>query len=139
VADTEELEEQRRLELLKLLFEFFKHFTTLGAAVGVILLAVYREGVADRLLVATSLVMFGLGVIAAAYGMVFVLFRMRSGNPVGVGPLVLVALVMALICGGLLLFIQELLAVPNWVGVILLVVLLGLIIYGRYGRKRSAR
>jgi hypothetical protein len=43
VANVKEREEHRRQELLKLHFEFFKHFTTLSVAAAVVLLAVYRK------------------------------------------------------------------------------------------------
>ena len=41
-------EEQRRQETLKFLFEHFKHLTTLSVAVAVVILAIYREGIAKE-------------------------------------------------------------------------------------------
>jgi hypothetical protein len=69
VTEGDEPEEQRRQELLKVFFESFKHFTTLAVTAAVVLLAVYREGIADQTLLAIALGMFRLAVLFAVLGM----------------------------------------------------------------------
>lgn len=113
--DVQEREEQRRQELLKLYFEFFKHFTTLGAAAGVVLLALYRAGIGEQEMLAYPLVMFGLAAVAAAFGMSVVLIRFRSGEAAGRGLSGAMYLVASLFAGGLLLFLDGVLGIPGWV------------------------
>jgi lysylphosphatidylglycerol synthetase-like protein (DUF2156 family) len=73
VAD-EEQEVQRGQETLKLHFEFFKHFTTLSGAAAVVIMAIYKEGIAEqKTLLILSLVMFGLAVAVAVYAIVMVM------------------------------------------------------------------
>ena len=49
MADEEDRDKERRgEETLKLRFEVLKHISTLGTAGAVVVLAVYREGVAER-------------------------------------------------------------------------------------------
>jgi hypothetical protein len=134
VTDVEEREEQQRQELLKLYFEFFKHFTTLGAAAAVALLAVYREGVAERRLLAFSLVLFGLAVVIAVLGMVSILGRFRRGHPVRRTDFTMMMLVTTMLGGGLLSVIVQVLGVPGWVlyvGFVLALVAWGLDFYRR--------
>jgi heme A synthase len=115
VGDAEEREEQRRQELHKLHFEFLKHCTTLGVAAAVILLAVFREGIAERELVVVSLLMLGIGVFAAMMGMVMAVARFRKGSAAGRLDLAMLAVVSSLVGGGLMVFIGQVLNVPTWV------------------------
>jgi len=81
VAD-EEQQEQRRQELLKLYFEFFKHFMMLSVAAAVVFLAIYKEGIADQRMVLLSLSAFGVAVVFAVPGMVLVIvqFKIRASS-----------------------------------------------------------
>ena len=78
----EEQQEQRRQELLKLYFEFFKHFMTLSVAAAVVFLAIYKEGIADQRMVLLSLSAFGVAVVFAVPGMVLVIvqFKIRASS-----------------------------------------------------------
>jgi len=78
VAD-EKQQEQRRQGLLKLYFEFFKHFMTLSLAAAVVFLATYKEGIADQRMVLLSLSAFGVAVVFAVPGMVLVIVQLKSG------------------------------------------------------------
>jgi hypothetical protein len=75
----EEQQEQRRQELLKLYFEFFKHFMTPSVAAAVVFLAIYKEGIADQRMVLLSLSAFGVTVVFAVPGMVPVIVQLKSG------------------------------------------------------------
>ena len=132
MAVDEDREEQSRQELLKLLFEFFKHITTLGGAAAVVLLAVYREGIAERELLPSSLVMLGCGVFAAILGMVLAVGRFRKGSAAGQLDLAMLAVAIALVAGGFIVFIAQILNIPSWVLVIALIVIAAALVYVRY-------
>jgi hypothetical protein len=112
VADVKEREELRREELLKLYFEFFKHFTTLSVAAVVVLLAVYREVAAERLRLLLSLGHFGVAVILAVFGIAAAMSHFRMGKEAGQLNLVLARLVAVFFGGGLSSFILPVLGVP---------------------------
>jgi hypothetical protein len=132
MGDVEEQEEQRRQELLKLYFEFFKHLTTLGVAAAVVLLALYREGIAERELVAFSLMMFGLASFIAVCGMLMTVARFRAGKAGGRAFSMLLSLVFVLFSYGLLVFIVQATNTPTWVLYVVagaLVLVLGFVLY----------
>jgi hypothetical protein len=77
VEDIEELREERRQEELKLFFEYFKHLTTLSVAVAVVILAIYREGIAKEAALYVTLALFGFAVLIAVFGMLLALAQFR--------------------------------------------------------------
>jgi hypothetical protein len=134
-------EEQHRLELLKLYVEFFKHMTTLSAAAAVVLLTVYREGVAQERLIAASLGMFAVAVITSLIGMQDMIVRVRIGKDAGWMGEGLMMLSSAALSAGLVAVLWEAFDFPYWPLYILTVVLIlaisGILIY-RYRRRRTS-
>ena len=124
VADVDEREEQRRQEALKLYFEYFKHLTTLSVAGAVVMLAIYREGIAEQAGLSTSMGLFGLAVFIAVFGMLLVLSRFRFEAPVGEAPGTLMYVVNGLFGGGLLTFMYIALGIPLWVPLVVAPILL---------------
>jgi small-conductance mechanosensitive channel len=116
VAD-EEREEQRRLEVLKLYFEFYKHFTTLSAAGGVALVAIYRGGLVSQKmpqqLVALSLLLFGLAASISAFRMAKVLQRLGEDEAVVRTDNIMVAVVTSLVVAGAVAFMA---VATGWYG-----------------------
>lgn len=142
IMDGEEYEDQRRQESVRLYFEFFKHLATLGTVAAAATLAIYREGVTHRALLAYSLVMFGLGMLSALVGMARMLSRFSAGAAVGGASTLLAYLIVVLIGGGLLLVIKETLNFPDWMKpalMLMLLVLVVFLVYARHRRRTSTR
>lgn len=61
--------EERRREVLKLYFEFFKHLTTLSAATALVLLAVFREMGVSPVTTLASVAVLGVSLLVSFIGM----------------------------------------------------------------------
>jgi len=61
--------ERRAEEFAKLCFEYFKHLTTLSTAGAVVVLAVYRELTVGTVLLAATLVLFGVTILTCVISM----------------------------------------------------------------------
>ena len=105
----ENRKEERGWEALKLYFEFFKHFTTLTTAVGIIFLALFREFDFH-----TGSAVFGLSSLAGALflsliGLVALLAKGIDSSPLRVRPgyptFLLAAFVMSLFFAGVVAFV----------------------------------
>ena len=66
----DEARERRAEEYVKLCFELFKHLTTLSTAGALVAMAVYREVSAGTGLLALTLALFGVTILAAVMGMI---------------------------------------------------------------------
>ena len=61
--------EERSGEALKLYFEFFKHFTTIATAVGILVVALHREMGMASASVFIALISLGLALAVSIFGM----------------------------------------------------------------------
>jgi hypothetical protein len=134
----DEREEHQRQETLKLYFDYFKHMTTIGAAATVVLLAVYREGVGERLWVTGTLVLFGTAVVAALFGMFMTLTLFREGMGLDLWIRAWAILSSAALVGGIVTFMRRTLGLPRWTTTAL-VLLLVLLYYASYHRPQRER
>jgi hypothetical protein len=64
---------QDQREWQKLLFDYYKHFTTLGGAAALVLLAIYREDVLPGKVVVAAAVCFTLSTLFSLFGLLMLL------------------------------------------------------------------
>jgi hypothetical protein len=69
-------------EWTKLVFEYYKHLTTLNGVAVAVLLTIYREEILNRGTISYSLVLFGIGVLCCSIGMIrlMVFFPLSPGS-----------------------------------------------------------
>ncbi len=69
--------EQRRMESMKMHFDFLKRITTLDTASALIVVTIYRDINASLIWTAIALVAFGLSLVSSVYGMLAVNRQIR--------------------------------------------------------------
>lgn len=133
-AVTEESEEHRRQERLKLYFECFKHLTTLNTGAALVVLALYR-GIAITDLSLLAILAFGISLITSLYGAIRIPQRGFLESNATYTSLLLTAASVTFFSGILLAFVTVVMAygarrpVFFWIGVLLALYGVGLALY----------
>jgi len=142
VADHDRHDDQR--EWLKLLFEHYKHFTTLSGAGALVILTIYREdvlshGIAGKALWVT-LILFALVVVISSFGMAGILdmFPHPGRGQWRRYPLLAHAAWMLFAVGvGLLLYVASgFSGLPLLIAIVVLILLLIVVLLVRRSRRR---
>jgi hypothetical protein len=125
----EELREERRQEELKHFFEYFKHLTTLSVAVAIVILAIYREGIAKEAALYVTLALFGYAVLIAVFGMLLALAQFRRELVRIVVLIWLLVLVTGGLFGiGLLTFMHVASGIPLWLLLVVALLVVALLV-----------